>query len=330
MDERKKIVRPHSNTVYEIDGVSCGMDESLVEVIKDAIRRRVQSNSLEIPKLPHVANRILQISRNPNFDTNEIVKAIISDPFLAGRVLTIANSAAYGAAKRTENLKQALMRLGVKMVRDVVFAESVRVKIFSVRSYREILEQSWRLSLGSAIACEAISKVTRLETDGAFLLGLLHDTGKPVLVNAIYEYERKNSDRALGMETVEILLSQLHEEIGGYVLDRWGMPPTMVDAAAGHHRYRGSANATPAHRLVVAANLICKHLGIGEEPRDVDFTIEHVFKDLKIDNFDTITKILDTVTREMEGMMSGLDGGAIPPPAEEPKPKPASPYRRAS
>ncbi len=306
------------------------MDDSLIDAIKGAIRAKIQSNSLEIPKLPQVANRILQITRNPNFNTNEIVKAIISDPFLAGRVLTIANSAAYGGVKKTENLKQALMRLGMKAVRDVVFAESVRVKIFSVRSYRDCLEQSWRLSLASAIACEAISKITRLETDGAFLLGLLHDTGKPVLVNAIFEYERKNSDRPLGTETVEILLSQLHEEIGGYVLDRWGMPPSLVDAAAGHHRYRGAANATPAHRLVVAANLVCLHLGIGGEQRDVDFTIEHVFKDLKIDDFEIVTKILDTVTTEMEGMMSGLEGGALHTPAPEPPPRPPSPYRRAA
>lgn len=330
MDNQKKTARPHSNTVYDIDGVSYGMDDSLVDAIKEAIRRKIQSNSLEIPKLPQVANRILQITRNPNFNTHEIVKAIVSDPFLAGRVLTIANSAAYGGVKKTDNLKQALMRLGVKAVRDVVFAESVRTKIFSVRSYRDILEHSWSLSLASAIACEAISKVTRVETEAAFLLGLLHDTGKPVLVNAIFEYERKNSDNPLGRETVEILLSQLHEEIGGYVLDRWGMPASLVDAAAGHHRYRGAANATPAHRLVVASNLICQHLGIGGEQRDVDFTIEHVFMDLGIDNFDTVTKILDTVTREMEGMMSGLEGGALQAPAPEPAPRPPSPYRRAA
>jgi HD-like signal output (HDOD) protein len=198
------------------------------------------------------------------------------------------------------------MRLGSRVVQDMVFAESVRMRIFSSRAYRAILEQSWKLSLGTAVACEALSKATGLERDSAFLMGLLHDTGKPVLVGAVAETERQNKGASLGNEVVEILMSQLHEESGAYVLTGWGMSPSVVSAAGAHHRYQGGARATATHRLVHAGNLVCQHLGIGDVQRDIDFSIEHVFADLDLADVDRMSSILDTVTSEVEGMLAGL------------------------
>ena len=306
MEEKKKFHRPPTNVVYEIDGASYGLDDSLVEALKASILRRLESKTLDIPRLPQVASRILALSGNSNTSIDDIVGAISTDPVLATRVLTIANSAAYAGGDRIDGLKPALMRLGSKIVMDTVFAESIRLKIFSARAYREILEQSWKLSLGTAIACEALSKATGLERESAFLLGLLHDTGKPVLVNAVAEYEGKNKGLSLGSEMVEIFLSQLHEEIGAHVLREWGMTPSVVDAAAGHHRYRGASRTTPACSLVFAGNLVCQHLGIGDVQREIDFTIEHAFVDLKIADRDVMSGILDTVSAEFGSLMSGL------------------------
>jgi HD-like signal output (HDOD) protein len=309
MLEKKKFHRPPANVVYNVDGASYGLDDALVEAIKTHIRRRLESKTLEIPRLPQVAGRILQLSQNPSTTIDEIVQVIATDPVLATRILMIANSAAYGGGDRVQGLEAALMRLGSRVVQDMVFAESVRMRIFSARSYRSILEQSWKLSLGTAVACDALSRATNLERESAFLLGLLHDTGKPVLVNAIAESERQNRGISLGQDMVEILMSQLHEEIGAYVLNSWGMSPSIVSAAGAHHRYQGGARATAPHRLVYAGNLVCQHLGIGDTQRDIDFSIEHVFADLDLADIDRMEPILEIVTRETESMMAGLRDG---------------------
>jgi HD-like signal output (HDOD) protein len=297
MQDKKKFFRPPANVVYNVDGASYGLDDGLVEAIKNQIRKRIESKTLEIPKLPQVAGRILQLSQNPDTTIDEIGQVITTDPALATRILVIANSAAYGGGARVEGLSPALMRLGSRVVQDMVFAESVRMRIFSSRSYRQILEQSWMLSLGTAIACEALSKATGLERESAFLLGLLHDTGKPVLVSAVAEFERQNRGAALGHEV---------EEIGAYVLNGWGMSPSIVSAAGAHHRYQGGARAAATHRLVFAGNLICQHLGIGDVQKDIDFSIQHVFADLELADVTRVSPILDLVTREIECMMAGL------------------------
>jgi HD-like signal output (HDOD) protein len=308
---RNKFHKPPANIVYQVDGASYGIDDQLVEALKAHIRRRLESKTLEIPRLPQVAGRILQLSQDPDTTVDEVVQVVATDPVLAARLLVIANSPACGGGDRVDGLQPALMRLGSRIVQDMVFAESVRMRIFSARAHRGILERSWKLSLGTAVACDVLSAETGIERDGAFLLGLLHDTGTPVLVNAVAESEKQNRGVALGEEMVEILIGQLHEEIGAYVLGDWGMSPAVVEAAGGHHRYAGP-RATPAQRLVFAGNLLCRHLGIGDEKREVNFTIEHVFTDLGLGDQARMEPIVESVGRSAGGMLSGLgDGDAL-------------------
>lgn len=297
------------NIVYEIDGASHGLDDQLVEVIRASIAKRLASNQLEIPRLPQVATRIMQLAQDPETDLDHIVDAISTDPMLASRVLVMANSAAYAGGQRVDGLLQALMRLGFNAVRDMVFAESMRMRIFSAKAYRPILEESWRLSLGTALACDSLSRITGIETEGAFLLGLLHDTGKPVLVQAVAEIERANKGQSLGTEMVEILMSQLHEETGAHVLASWDMPAAFVEAARDHHRYKG-ATATPAQRLVYAGNRICQHLGIGDIEKEVTFSIERVFSDLGVTDEATLAPVLDAVREGVERMTTGMEEAA--------------------
>ncbi|MFN8177617.1 MAG: HDOD domain-containing protein [bacterium] len=304
--EKRKYFKGPANVVYNIDGSSYGMDDSLVDAIRTSIRGKVQSGTLVIPRLPQVAGRILQLAQNPNAPVGEVTKAIMGDPGLAARVLSIANSAAYGGSAHVEGLEAALTRLGMKTVCNIVFTESVQTKVFPARAYRELLEQSWRLSLGSAIACEALSRVTGIERPAAFLVGLLHDTGKPTLVNTITEYEKKNQNRPLGEEMVEIVLSQLHEEIGAYVLEQWGMPTPIVDGARLHSRYAGESQSTPSQRLLYAANLVCRHLGIGDVHDGVSFNLEQVFLDLRLSDLAKMERILEAVQHEMAAMLEGF------------------------
>lgn len=310
MDPQKKPFRKEpKNIVYEIDGSTYGLDDHLVAAIRAAIAERIKTNQLEVPRLPQAAARIMQLSQNPETGLEDLVETISTDAALATRVLVMANSAAYASGQRVESLQQALMRLGFNAVRDMVFAESLRMRIFSARAYRPLLEASWKLSLGTAIACEALSKVTGIERESAFLLGLLHDTGKPVLVHSVSEIERANKGQSLGTEVVEILLTQMHEEVGAHVLEKWGMPAAFVEAARDHQFYK-SATCTPAQRLVHAGTLVCRHLGIGELDQDVTFTLERVFRDLDLGDDEKMAPIVESVREGTERMLSGLEEAA--------------------
>ena len=302
--KRKNFYKGRSNVVYNIDGASCGMDERLVDAIREAVRVKMERKALEIPRLPHVAARILQLSQNPDVQIKNVTETVVSDPVLAARVLSLANAAAHGGG--VKSLDAAILRLGLRKLRDLVFAESMQAKVFPARAYRGLLEQSWRLSLGAAVAGEAIAKAVGQEREAAFLQGLLHEIGKPTLVQVILEYERKNEGRAMGEELVELALSQLHEEIGAYVLEQWGMHSGIVEAARAHHRYNDSADASPAHRIIYAANLVCRHLGVGEPQSSVAFNLERVFLDLKLSELEKVDRLLESISRDLESLLAGF------------------------
>jgi len=308
MNPSRKYFKGRSNVVYDIDGASYGMDDRLVEAIRASIRARVEKGTLVIPRLPKVAGRILQLSQDPDVQIQAVGDVVKGDPQLATRVLALANAAAFGGGGEVKNLNTAITRLGMRKLRDLVFAESMQTKVFPSRAYIRLVEQSWRLSLGAAVACEAIAKVTSLERDEAFLIGLLHDIGKPTLVNAILEFERKNDGRSLGEELVDLVLSQLHEEIGAYVLEQWKMSPSIVEAARDHHRYQGGASKPP-HRMIHLTNLVCEHLGVGNEQRDVSFNLEAVTGDLGLD-LPRMEKIVEEVSGGLEGLLAGFGPSA--------------------
>jgi len=311
MDKPKKFYKGPSNIVYKIDDAVCGTNEALIEALQTSIRSKLAQDALVIPRLPQVAGRILQLTQSgDDVDISEAASVIKTDPALAARVLSNANSAAFAGTARVNGIDSAILRLGIKSVCNIVFTESLQTKLFSSRTYRDLVEDSWRASLGAAVACETLSRATGIETEGAFLLGLLHDTGTPTLVGAVSEYERKNNGQSLGLEVVEILHSQLHEEIGAHVLEKWGMPKDFVEAAGEHHRYRGATSAE-ARKMIYAAQLICTNFGLGGIQREITFNVEHVFTDLKLTDTDQIVQVVAAFLHDVKALFGGL-GIAMP------------------
>lgn len=109
---------------------------------------------------------------------------------------------------------------------------------------------------------------------------------------------------------MEVVLSQLHEEIGAYVLEQWGMPQPIVDGAREHHRYAGAGQSRPAQKLIHAANLICRHLGIGDAQDGVSFNLERVFLDLGLTDLARMDRILEVVQQQMDAMLEGFGKAA--------------------
>ncbi len=309
MDPKKKFHRPPSNTVYQVDGVSFGLDDRLVAALQQAVLGKLREGTLVIPRPPQVAMRVLQLSESVDATIDDITRVVMTDPSLAARMLSIANSAAYAGNAPATNLGMALSRIGMKAVNDLVFTESLRSGTFAAKTHRLALEKAWRLSVGVAVACDVLARAIGVDPESAFLMGLLHEIGVPTLIHTVAEYARENQGRVLEGDTVDIVVNQLHEEIGAHVLRQWGMPETMIAAAGSHHRYV-SASKSQAVQLCFAANRVCQHLGIGEEGGEVNFTTEHVFLQLGLNDKERMTDLLESVSSGVESLIAGLGGGA--------------------
>lgn len=218
-----------------------------------------------IPTLPVVVNRVMEITANPESGAQELMEAISIDPVLTAKVLKIANSAFYSRAGQIATLKQALVTIGFKEVRNLVLSSSVfnnfsqisRVPGFDARLF-------WRHSFVTGLACRMMARDMKLPGGELFVAGLIHDIGKLVMVMALPAEFIKMMKMTgnFGLEHIvaeKHLLGLTHEEVGLRLLKRWSFPQPL-QFAVGFHHHPASATAQASHALAVHLADLLAHI----------------------------------------------------------------------
>src|SRR5690606_16714544 len=67
----------------------------------------------DLPSPPGVATQIIALANDPGVGMDRIAKVLGTDPALTTKILRIANSPIYALPRQTENLRQALVVLGL-------------------------------------------------------------------------------------------------------------------------------------------------------------------------------------------------------------------------
>lgn len=160
------------------------------ETIQDALRAVINSEDCELPVLPEVAAQLLKLTGDVDCEVADIVALIKRDQSLISHLLRIANSVRYSTGVTVSSIQQAVARLGLLCVREIVVLISCQCKIFDVPDFEKHVRQSFRRSLATAAFAQEIARVRRMNVEEAFLSGLLHDVGRPILFQALANRRR--------------------------------------------------------------------------------------------------------------------------------------------
>lgn len=216
---------------------------------RDAICARVET----LPELPISATRIVQLLQRTDVDVADILEVAEMDLGLTANVLRMANSAAYGARAEIRSLRNAIVRLGTRKVLEIVLLAVVGSRLRPpVVGYDLPRGKMLEHALAVGIVARELSFAAAFgDGDQAFTAGLLHDIGKVVLG----EYVQVDAapilslafERGISFQHAErAVLGIDHTEVGGMLLQRWGLPEEIVAAARWHHdpdEYDGGARA---------------------------------------------------------------------------------------
>ena len=71
---------------------------------------------VNFPSPPGVASHIIELARDPEIEMGKVAKALSMDSALSTKVLRIANSPLYAQRRKSENLRQALVVLGLNAI----------------------------------------------------------------------------------------------------------------------------------------------------------------------------------------------------------------------
>jgi putative nucleotidyltransferase with HDIG domain len=227
----------------------------------------------DLAALPQVVHQIIHLTNNPNASVKDLERLISIDQGMSMRVLNTVNSAYYGFSRKIASIKDAVVLLGFKAVRNLAITVSV-FDLFVGKTDRQNLRRGkwWRHSIDTALCARLIaSQVAGVSPDEAYTAGLLHDIGKPLLDRyGDAPYEQVEDLVAQGVPELAAerqVYGCDHAEVGRAVSQHWGFPEKLVEAIGCHHTE--SANGlgdAPLTAVVALANFVAHLLRQSDAP----------------------------------------------------------------
>lgn len=239
--------------------------------------RRKLYSIRDLPTLPAIAQKVLTLADDDDAGPEKLSAIITSDQSLSVKVLTMANSAYYGHRGKIGTIRQAVVVIGLNMLKQV--ALSVLVCGTMGRGGRN-RANFWKHSFGTAVASTAIAKRTRGgDPDLCFMGGLLHDVGK-VIIDAYFPEDPEMN----------------HTEVGAWMGERWQLPLPLINAIAWHHSTAPEHLAEPIVACVHAAN-VCTKLALTQKGEDV---APEVLRALGLTSADFLGVVADVRNRKSQ------------------------------
>ncbi|MCP5067359.1 MAG: HDOD domain-containing protein [bacterium] len=199
------------------------------ESIKRELERRYNAGKIELPPLPEVAQRVLETASDPLTAATDLATLVHRDQGLAAEVLKGANSAMQAGRVVIVSLQQAVARLGIERVVELVIAASIRDGVFSVPGFQEELRLLWRRSLGTGLFAKEVARVLREDVEAAFLSGLLRSVGTALLIRALARLRRAD-EPSMPPEDFRELDTAFRVRLGLDAASTWGLPDHVRDA----------------------------------------------------------------------------------------------------
>ena len=130
-------------------------EKSLVDIIHE----RVNANTLQLPVFHHVALKLMHILSREDFSISQVAQMIMEDQALASHVLRMANSAFFGGLSQVTTIRDAIVRLGVRQVTNIVTvvtqSQQYRAKDKTIAAYMPTI---WQQALGSALGSKWLAE----------------------------------------------------------------------------------------------------------------------------------------------------------------------------
>jgi putative nucleotidyltransferase with HDIG domain len=240
--------------------------------IRSELESKLRSGSLELPLLPSVAMEVTSAAAKEDVDTRTIADMLKRDAALSAHVLRIVNSPVYSPRAQIVSLQQAVARVGAVKIREIALVIACRTGVFKAKGYEKEIDEVFSHSIGTALFAQEIARHTRNNVEDAFLCGLLHDVGRPVLMQALataLQEAKAVPDR----EEVLALVAELHEAAGSALAKAWKLPETVVRALAKHHTLHPEQESVPV-RIVSLADRFA-HLSTRDGALTTDALADH-------------------------------------------------------
>lgn len=273
------------------------------EQVERTLVERIEKDKIELPVLPQVAGRVMALAGDPSADAARLSALIHQDQALAAHVLRIANSPAYMPRTPIVSLQHAVAMLGVNQLSEIAVTVSLKSGAIQVPGYEADIRQLWRHALASGAYAKEIARLRRYNVESAYLCGLLHAVGKPVVLKTVTTIA---AELHLPLEPGAVLsfLDGYHSRVGILIAAEWALPSQVAEAIAYYWVYEQA----PSHRheamMTCLADRLAAYVLVPDSFDDSTFREHSVFADLNLypSDIDTLLGLKEKVLNLVDTM----------------------------
>jgi putative nucleotidyltransferase with HDIG domain len=227
-------------------------------------RKLKHFEKFELNKIFIPSEEIIKLLSTINIEETtfeEIARLVEKDKNLCIRILKIANSPVFGFSGRITSIEQALLLLGVKVLRAVILTLPILRK--SRQFIPHLEDHSFKVGTGARILAEIgeLKNISEVAT-----AGIVHDLGKTVIAEFLVregEFGKKmlkylyiDKIGKAGLQKEREILGIDHVEIGEKLAKTWSFPERLIKFISSHHNPITSKNNSIETKCIYIANLL--------------------------------------------------------------------------
>jgi len=223
--------------------------------------KSLNQRRFELPELPQAARKMIKLGKQLGRSTDRIAAWTSKHPQLS-EVLMAAIRRPDGLeppGNRRAQLAAAVRSLGPTQAANMVVAAAIRQSLFQGAN-QQVMDDLWRAAVGSGISMSLVAQAADRHVERAFILGLLHEVGKPVLASIVLRVLQDFPDQVTYREVAPSIFRLMHCRAAFLLIRHWDLPHGLADLAARHHDpapSRQLRTATDMLRLAAATSELC-------------------------------------------------------------------------
>lgn len=293
---------------------------SIAETIKTldapdaAMVKRLLEFGMMIPVQPRILEELRQHMQHRELDIRVLSRIVNRDPGIVAMLFKACNSPAYRCHHPLDSVDAIFQAIGVRHVFNLVQAISIASLHDSPKQNREAYEAFWIRSQAIAqlamLVAENRVTVCNLFPDQAYLAGMFHDCGVPLLMRRFRTYcaEMKLSQPGCWIEKLaeeDKRFNADHCVVGYLVARHWGLPEFICDAIRNHHEI--DRIGLHQSRSMVAILQMAMHLYYCDQntpDSEWDDVQDHVLSELGLHE-DSLPEFMDVMLEQFHAQDEG-------------------------
>lgn len=208
--------------------------------------------------LPDVYMRLQSVVNKPETKLDNIAELISTDAALTARLLKIANSSFYNFPAQIDSIARAINLIGTNQLMNLVLATSVANSFSGIPEELVDMDSFWRHNVDTGLVARSLGAAAKQrDVERLFVIGLLHNVGKLVVLNEMPEQAMQvlqpEADQ-LPCELQQQVLGFTFAECGAELLSLWELPDALVECVRHQNAPRAAANETASSALLHIAS----------------------------------------------------------------------------